>query len=94
MFALVQSQTNLKTGHLKSKTRPLDETLEKYCVRSRGHISSLILMKLSSVKMTDPEHYATPSQVCRICHVFLGVKRNKMNHKKIFFLKITKKKIS
>ena len=55
----------------------------------------------SSVKMTDPGLYATPSRcprsvtlfggVSQISHVFLGGKKD---HKKIFFLKITKKKIS
>ena len=34
-------------GHFRSKTRSLGEILEKSCVRSRGHIFSLIIMKLS-----------------------------------------------
>ena len=33
-------------GHVWSKTRSLVQILEKPCVRSRGHIFSLILMKL------------------------------------------------
>ena len=40
-------------------------------------------MIVSSVNMTVPTHYATSSKVCPNCHVFLGVKRNKGNHKKI-----------
>ena len=37
---------NPKMGHVKSKTRSLGQILEKPCVRSRGHIFSLIVMKL------------------------------------------------
>ena len=33
-------------GHVGSKTRSLGQILEKPCVRSRGHIFSLIIMKL------------------------------------------------
>ena len=33
-------------GHVGSKTRSLGQMLEKPCVRSRGHIFSLIIMKL------------------------------------------------
>ena len=33
-------------GHLGSKTRSLGQILEKPCVCSRGHIFSLIIMKL------------------------------------------------
>ena len=39
---------------------------------------------ISSVKMTDPAHYATASKMRSNCHVFFGVKRNKRNHQKIF----------
>ena len=33
-------------GHVGSKTRSLGQILEKPCVRSRGHMFSLIIMKL------------------------------------------------
>ena len=33
-------------GHVGSKTRSLGQILEKPCVRCRGHIFSLIIMKL------------------------------------------------
>ena len=36
--------TSLKLGHVGSKIRSLGQNLEKPCIRSRGHISSLILM--------------------------------------------------
>ena len=32
-------------GHVRFKTRSLDQILEKPCVRSRGHIFSPIIMK-------------------------------------------------
>ena len=38
---------SLKLGHVESKTRSVGQILEKPCVRSRGHIFSPILMKLS-----------------------------------------------
>ena len=47
MFVLIKSWTNLKFGHVGSKTRSLGQTLEKPCVCSRGHIFSPILIKLS-----------------------------------------------
>ena len=33
-------------GHFRSETRSLGQTVEKPCVRSRGHIFSPIIMKL------------------------------------------------
>ena len=45
MVVLMKSRTNLKTGHVGSKTRLLDQILEKPCVHSCGHIFSLIIMK-------------------------------------------------
>ena len=34
-------------GRVRSKTRSLNQILEKHCVRFRDHIFSLIIMKLS-----------------------------------------------
>ena len=45
-LALMKARTSLKMGHFGSKTRSLDQILEKPRVRSRSHIFSLIIMKL------------------------------------------------
>ena len=42
----MKSLTSLKMGHALSKTRSLGLMLEKPCVRSRGHIFNMIIMKL------------------------------------------------
>ena len=46
MFVMIESGISLKMGHVGSKTRSLDQILKRPCVRSRGHIFSLIIMKL------------------------------------------------
>ena len=46
MFVLMKSQTCSKIGYVGSKSRSLVQILEKHCVLSRGHIFSLIIMKL------------------------------------------------
>ena len=45
MFVLIESQMSLNMDHVRSKTRSLDQILEKPFVRSRGHIFSSIIMK-------------------------------------------------
>ena len=50
MFVLIKSQTFVKMGQVRSKTRSVDQILEKPCVRSRGHIFSQIIMKLVLIK--------------------------------------------
>ena len=42
----MKSRTSVKMGHVGSKTRSLHQMLEKPFVSSRGHIFSLIIMKL------------------------------------------------
>ena len=42
----MKCQRSLKMGHVGTKTRSLGQILEKPSVPSRGHIFSLILMKL------------------------------------------------
>ena len=42
----MKSQTSLKMGYVGPKTRSLGQILEKPCVCCRGHIFSLIIMKL------------------------------------------------
>ena len=43
---LDQSQTCLKMGQVRSKTRSVGQILEKSCVRSRGPIFSQIIVKI------------------------------------------------
>ena len=50
---LIKSRTAKKIGHVGSKTRSLDQILEKPCERSRGHIFSLIIMKLGQTVCPD-----------------------------------------
>ena len=50
--------------------------------------------KVSRCKMGGLAHSHGIIKMRQNPHTFLGVKGYKMNHKKIFFLKITKKKIS
>ena len=46
MFVLMKAHKGSKMGHVWSKTRSLDQILEKPCVGFRGLIFSLIIMKL------------------------------------------------
>ena len=46
MFFLIKSGTGLKMGHVRLKARLLGQILEKPCVHSRGHIFSLIIIKV------------------------------------------------
>ena len=45
MFVLIKSRTNLKSGHVGSKTRSLGQILEKPCLCCRGHIFQLDTVK-------------------------------------------------
>ena len=81
---------NKQSGFLKGHST-VHQLLEIY----HQVVSSLdSRQNLSSVKMRHPAHYAMSSRCARSLRCFWGVKGYKMNHKKIFFLKITKKKIS
>ena len=42
----MKSQTSLKMGHVRSKTKSIGQISEKPYVHSRGHIFSPIIMKL------------------------------------------------
>ena len=46
MLIIKMSRSDLKLGHVGSKTRLLDQTLEKPCVHSRGHSFDSKVMKL------------------------------------------------
>ena len=50
-------------GHVGSKTRSLDQILEKLCVRSRSHIFVPIIMKLDQNVCLDeiPEEFENRS---------------------------------
>ena len=50
---MMMSQTRLKMDHVGSKTRSLGQMLEKPCVRSRGPIFSLLIMKLGQTFFLD-----------------------------------------
>ena len=39
----------IENGHVGSKTRSLGQILERPCVRFRGHIFSLIIIKLGQI---------------------------------------------
>ena len=46
MLVLMKSQRSLKIGQFGSKTRSLDQILEKPCVHSRDHILGQTQVKL------------------------------------------------
>ena len=46
MFALIKSQKNSKSGHVRPKSRSLGKILKKPCVHSTGLIFGPMLMKL------------------------------------------------
>ena len=62
----MKSQTSLKIGHVGSKTRSLGEILEKPCVRSRGHIFSLIIMKLCQNVCVDEISDLLENKTCQV----------------------------
>ena len=46
MFIYIKSRPELKMGHVGSKTRSLDQFLEKSYIHSRGHSFNPIFMNL------------------------------------------------
>ena len=46
LLIIIISRSDLKLGHVGSKTRSLGQILEKPCVPSRGHSFDLKFMKL------------------------------------------------
>ena len=46
MLIIIMSRSDLKLGHVGSKTRSLGQILEKPCVHSRGHSLDSKVMKL------------------------------------------------
>ena len=53
-------------GHFKSKTRSLCQMLEKPCVHSRGHIFSLMIMKLGQNVCLDEILQQFENGSCRV----------------------------
>ena len=47
MLIIIMSRSSSKLGHVGSKTRSLDQILEKPCVHSRGHSFDSKFMKLN-----------------------------------------------
>ena len=46
MLIIIMSRSDLKLGHVGSKTRSVGQILEKPCVHSRGHNCDSKVMKL------------------------------------------------
>ena len=53
-------------GHVRSETRSLGQILEKPCVRSRGHIFSLIVIKLGQNVSLDEILDELDNGSCRV----------------------------
>ena len=66
LFVLIKSLTILKMGHFGSKSRSVGQTLGKPCVRSRGHIFSLIIMKLGQNVCLNKNLYEFENGSCRV----------------------------
>ena len=49
MLIIIMSTSNLKLAHVGSKSRSLDQTLEKHCVHSRCHSFDSKSMKLDQI---------------------------------------------
>ena len=66
MYVLMKPWTSLKIGHVGSKTRSLVQILGKLCVCSRGHIFSLIVMKLGQNVCLDENSNELKNGSCRV----------------------------
>ena len=53
-------------GHVGSKTRSLDQILERPCVRSRGQIFSPVIMKLGQNVCLDKISDGFENGLCRV----------------------------
>ena len=63
---LVEMCTNLKMGHVESKTRSLGQILEKPCVCSRGHGFCQIIMKTDQTVCFDEISVEFETGSCRV----------------------------
>ena len=66
MVFLMKSLTNLKMGHVGSKTRSLGQILEKSCVCTRDQVFGLILMKLDQSVCRDKILYMFEDGSCLV----------------------------
>ena len=66
MFVLMKSQTCLKMGQVRSKTRSVGQILEKPCVRYRGHILIQIIVKLGRNVCLDEILDEFENMFCRV----------------------------
>ena len=66
MLVLNKSRTRCKMGHVWSKTRSLSHIFKKHCVRSRGQIFSLIIMKLCQNVCLDKISDKIENGSCRL----------------------------
>ena len=57
---------SLKISHVGSKTRSLGQILDKHCVRSRGHIFSLINIKFGQYVCHDEISEEFVNGLCRV----------------------------
>ena len=62
----MKSQTGLKMGHVRSITRSQGRILKKPCVCSRGHIFSLIVMKLGQNVCLDKNSNESETGSCLV----------------------------
>ena len=77
MFVLMKSGMSSKMVHVGSKTRSQVQILEKPCVCSRGHIFSLIIMKLGQnvfigkiLVVFENGHFGSKCCVCSRDQIF------------------------
>ena len=62
----MKSRTNLKMGHVWSKTRSQGKILENPCECSRGHIFSPIIMTLGQIDCLDEISGDFENGSCRV----------------------------
>ena len=68
----MKSQMNMKVGNVRSKTRSLDQILEKACVSSIHQIFDLILMKFGQSFCLDDIVYILENESCQVKSMSLG----------------------
>ena len=69
---LFQSNTSLNIGHVGSKNRAQGQILEKPCICCRGHIVSLVHMKLGQNVCLDETSDEFENRLCRVENRSLG----------------------
>ena len=85
----MKSQTCLKTGQVKLKTRSVGQMLEKPCVRSRGHILSHIILKLGQNVCLDENLDEFENRWCRVKNSVKSQKNFMYTLKTIFSVRLS-----